>query len=88
MFDRQEFENFLSINNLEFVIRSNNINNNNENQQDKLNNSGFQTNFDNKCLTILEPKSSVNNNNNNNDSATVNDEEMGQRRRRRMMMIK
>ncbi|KAH9415422.1 hypothetical protein DERP_010278 [Dermatophagoides pteronyssinus] len=71
MFDRQEFENFLSINNLEFVIRSNNINNNNENQQDKLNNSGFQTNFDNKCLTILEPKSSVNNNNNNNDSATV-----------------
>ncbi|XP_075588482.1 uncharacterized protein LOC124494289 isoform X3 [Dermatophagoides farinae] len=75
-FGRDEFENFLAINNLEFVIRSNgngmeqNIDDDNVN----VGHRGFRTNFDNKCLTITTDQissSSVNQQNDDHHNTSI-----------------
>lgn len=75
-FGRDEFENFLAINNLEFVIRSN-VNGTEQNIDDdnvNVGHRGFRTNFDNKCLTITTDQissSSVNQQNDDHHNTSI-----------------
>lgn len=68
-FGRDEFENFLAINNLEFVIRSNGNGTEQNIDDDNVNvgHRGFRTNFDNKCLTITTDQISSSSVNQQND---------------------
>ncbi|KAH9497142.1 hypothetical protein DERF_013148 [Dermatophagoides farinae] len=75
-FGRDEFENFLAINNLEFVIRSNGNGTEQNIDDDNVNvgHRGFRTNFDNKCLTITTDQissSSVNQQNDDHHNTSI-----------------